>query len=138
MGRGLELAGKGLGVLLVVGGCGGESSGGEATAPAATKAANVIMGTVVHTENAGNIPVGVRAYVDPHDLTKRENGSYPEAARVPLICFEIGRLGVDADVPGPDSVQWSVWYEVNGLHNDQPQWLPQPYVQTDMALPRCP
>jgi hypothetical protein len=103
----------------------------------ATKAAHVIMGTVVNTENKQGVPVGVRGYVDPHDPNKVENGFYSQGARVSFVCFEIGRLGVDADVPGPDPVQWSVWYNVNGGHEGKPQWLPQPYVQTDAALPRC-
>lgn len=139
MGRGLELTAKGLAVsLFVLGGC-GESSGEQTSAAdsAASKAAVIIVGTVVNTENKQGVPVGVRGYIDPHDPNKVENGFYPQGARVPFTCFEIGRLGVDADVPGPDPVQWSVWYHVDGTPNNRQQWLPQPYVQTDAALPRC-
>jgi hypothetical protein len=139
VGRGLELTAKGLAVSLFALGACSESSG-EQTTPAdaaSAKAAAIIMGTVVNTENKQGVPVGVRGYVDPHDPNKVENGFYNQAARVPFICFEIGRLGVDTDVPGPDAVQWSVWYNVNGGYDGKSQWLPQPYVQTDAALPRC-
>lgn len=134
MAKGLELTSKGLAVLLTVAACSGESSG-QSSETAASRAA--IMGTVVHTEDRNRNLVGVRGYLDPHDSAKVENGWYPEGARVSFLCLEIGRLGVDADVPGPDPVQWSVWYQVNGGNDGKPQWLPQPFVQTETALPYC-
>lgn len=136
MGRTSELIGKGVVVALTAAAFVGESSSGPENNSVA-KAAGAIMGTVVNTENAQGIPVGVIGYRDPHDLTKTENGWHPEGARLPFVCFEIGRLGVDVDVPGPDPVQWSVWYEVAGGNDGKPQWLPQPYVHPDTALARC-
>lgn len=137
MGKGLEMLGRGTMILLTTAACVGESSSGPESDSAA-KAADAIMGFVVHTEDARGIPVGVRGYLDPHDLSKTENGWYPEGARVPFVCYEIGRLGIDRDVQGPDPVQWSVWYQVHGGHNGRQQWLPQPYIQTEAPLPRCP
>lgn len=95
------------------------------------------MGTIVHTDNAAGVKEGVQAYLDPHDPNKVPNGSYKEGDRLRFVCFTIGRLGTDADVPDADPVQWSVWYKADSSHNQKQQWIPQPFAHTDQPLTRC-
>lgn len=135
MGRKLEALG--LALAIATASCGSDN-GEQATAavsPSASAAAATIMGTIVHTEDRTGKPIGVLTYEGP--FSHETNGGYPEGAQVPFTCFAIGRVGTDANVPGPNPVVWSVWNRVVVGAGAPEQWVPQPYVHTAQPLPRC-